>query len=378
MVVLDDLWEIDHWDGLKHGFLVEGLKSKILLTTRKQNVADKGFAFELGLLNIDDGLELLKKKAFPQSRAPDFAIEENLLQKIGKEMVRKCRCLPLVISLLGGVLSKKKSMKEREFVNENVNAYLYRGEGIQKENEIHGVLNLSYEDLPYYLKPCFLFMGQFREDQTIYANILYRLWIAEGMISHENQENEETLMDIAELYLSELASRCIVQVQDFIPEEKYRSCQLHDVVRELCLSKGKKEDFCSQVMDYRSQELSTLLYKSLPGIKPRHLAIHFEREIELECVGFTINHEGTSKQVRSLQFLNDLHGKKIEFPHSIIDFQKFKLLRVLVFQNFDFVGRKLPRGIGNLIHLRHLCLRKCGLDELPSSICNLTYLYTLD
>ncbi|KAK6138521.1 hypothetical protein DH2020_027741 [Rehmannia glutinosa] len=70
MVVLDDIWETDHWAGLKHAFLVEGSNSKVLLTTRKQNVAAVGFAFGIELLKSDDGLELLKMKAFPHSNIP--------------------------------------------------------------------------------------------------------------------------------------------------------------------------------------------------------------------------------------------------------------------------------------------------------------------
>ncbi|PIN07119.1 hypothetical protein CDL12_20316 [Handroanthus impetiginosus] len=70
MIVIDDLWEKDHWDWLKHAFLVEGLNSKILITTRKQSVAEVGFGFTLGLLNVDDGWELLKKKAFSHGRDP--------------------------------------------------------------------------------------------------------------------------------------------------------------------------------------------------------------------------------------------------------------------------------------------------------------------
>lgn len=70
MIVIDDIWKIGHWEGLKHAFLLQGTKSKIVLTTRKQNVADIGYAFEAGLLSEDDCWELLKKKAFPHTDFP--------------------------------------------------------------------------------------------------------------------------------------------------------------------------------------------------------------------------------------------------------------------------------------------------------------------
>ncbi|KAK6138520.1 hypothetical protein DH2020_027740 [Rehmannia glutinosa] len=293
-------------------------------------------------------------------------------------MVRKCGYLPIVITLLGGILSKRKSLEEWELVNQNINAYLYKGDEIEKENEIHAVINLSYEDLPYYLKPCFLYMGQFREDETILVNNLYRLWIAQGMISHEHQGNDDqTLMDVAELYLSELASRCIVQVEveNVIRETKYRSFKLHDVVRELCLSKGTKEGFCCHVMNPDRNPMTSFL---LGNKTSRHLAIHFGSETKIRREELRITHEDTSKHLRSLQFLNNLRGETIEFPETIVDFRESKMLRVLVFQNFNFEGRKLPRGFGNLIHLRYLQLQKCALDELPSSIGNFRYLHTLN
>lgn len=124
----------------------------------------------------------------------EFALKEEL-KRIGQEMVRKCGYLPLAISLLGGVLSKKSSMKEWELVNENINASLYRGEG--DENQIDGVIKLSYEDLPYYLKPCFLYFGRLREDESIYSDDLYRMWIAQGMIAEDRIQGSETLRDIA-------------------------------------------------------------------------------------------------------------------------------------------------------------------------------------
>lgn len=288
----------------------------------------------------------------------EFGSEEKVVS-IGKEMVRKCGFLPLAISLLGGVLSKKSCMREWELVNENINASIYGSEGYEeKDSQIDGVLNLSYEDLPYCLKPCFLYLGRLKEDESIYAPDLYRMWIAQGMVSNENVKGkDETLTDIAELYLSELASRCIVQVEteDVIPTQKYKICKLHDVVRELCLSMGRKEDFGVQVLDYEGGKFSTLLYEALGRSKTRHLTIHFKKEQELERDELRIScAQDPRKHLRSLEILSDIKWKTIEFPSlSIIDFGKFKLLRGIVIVKFRFVDRKLPKGITDLVHLKY-------------------------
>ncbi|XP_057781228.1 probable disease resistance protein At1g58602 [Salvia miltiorrhiza] len=370
LIVFDDLWETSHWDELKHPFIVDDLKSKILVTTRQQKVAEKGFAVKLRCLNMEDALELLKSKAFPQT-IPEFALEENF-KKIGKDMVRKCGYLPLAISLLGGVLKMKNSMMEWELVNEDIKKHIYRD-----ENEIDGVLNLSYESLPYYLKPCFLYMGLFQEDEYIASEDLYSKWIAQGMISYKNiRDNEETLMDIAELYLSELASRSIVQVHidSGITARKYRSCGLHDVVRELCLKLGKREDFGVLSLEHQTGKLSTLLRQASSHMKIRHLAIHFKSDVKLELDELG---EDSCKHLRSLQMSNGRNVVEI-LQQSIVDFQKFKLLRDLGMDGFKFEGRKLPKGITNLVHLRSLSLVECEFDKLPLSISNLVYMDTLN
>ncbi|XP_047950139.1 probable disease resistance protein At1g58602 [Salvia hispanica] len=377
LIVLDDVWELSHWDELKQPFIAQDSQSKILVTTRKLKVAENGLAVKHGLLPMDAALELLKNKAFQHGNIPDFALEERF-ENIGKEMVHKCGYLPLAICLLGGVLRKKNSMDEWELVNKDIKKVMYRD-----EKQIDGVLNLSYENLPYYLKPCFLYMGIFNKDETIYTWRLYEMWIAQGMISYENigDKEEETLMDIAEMYLSELASSSLVEVTIHYSYDvanrtrKYDKCKLHDVVRELCLNLGKREDFGLLRLEYQSGKLSTSLEEVSSYMTIRHLVIHFRSEVEHEQ---TAARKDVSKDIRSLQLNNLIESKVVEFPRSIVDFQKFKLLRDLVIVRFKFKGGKLPSGITKLVHLRRLCLEECELDKLPSSIMNLVYMDTLD
>ncbi|KAL1555916.1 putative disease resistance protein [Salvia divinorum] len=340
LIVLDDLWEPSHWEELKRPFIAQDLQSKILVTTRKQQVAKIGLAVEHGLLRMDAALELLKIKAFQHGNIPEFALEERF-EKIGKEMVKKCGYLPLAISLLGGVLRERKSIVEWESEYEHIKAAIYGGD----EKQIDGVLNLSYESLPYYLKPCFLYMGICNEDEIIPAMDLYRMWIAQGMISYENiGDKEDTLMDIAELYLTELASR---------------------------------EDFGVLSLEYQGGKLSTLIREASSRVKIQHLAIRFRSEVEHELI--VACGEDTSGHIRSIRLSNLIGSNVVEFPpQSVVDFQKFKLLRDLVIVGFKFAGGKLPRGITKLVHLRCLRLRECELDTLPSSVTNLVYMDTLD
>ena len=55
------------------------------------------------------------------------------------------------------------------------------------------ILALSYNDLPYYLKSCFLYFGCFREDATIFAKRLIRLWLVEGFLPTKNVKPQKKL-----------------------------------------------------------------------------------------------------------------------------------------------------------------------------------------
>ncbi|KAK6161669.1 hypothetical protein DH2020_005050 [Rehmannia glutinosa] len=76
-IVLDSIWEVDQWNHISSAFRIEGVGTKILLTTREGDIADVGFSCKMRLLNEDEGWELLKKHAFPRKNAPD---NQNILE----------------------------------------------------------------------------------------------------------------------------------------------------------------------------------------------------------------------------------------------------------------------------------------------------------
>ncbi|KAL3507735.1 hypothetical protein ACH5RR_033117 [Cinchona calisaya] len=252
LVVLDDLWEIEDWKCLSPAFPFAEANSKILITTRNQKLAEVEFPYALKFLNEDEGWELLQKRAFAKRYAKD---SENYpkLEATGREIVRKCGKLPLAISVLGGVLSQKNSLQEWETVNKDVDSYLRMSEESKEGyGAVMQVLALSYDELPYHLKPCFLHLGNFREDEDINAEMLYLLWIAEGMVSSDHRGTEETLTDVAERYLCEMASRSMVQVNldEFSTNTRVKSCYLHDLMRDFCMARGKEVEFL-KLLDFR-------------------------------------------------------------------------------------------------------------------------------
>ncbi|MCL7041240.1 hypothetical protein MKW94_014983, partial [Papaver nudicaule] len=70
-IVVDDLWNFEHWNTLSPAFPNGKKGSKVLLTTRKREVASQvdpwSLQLEPQLLNNKDSWELLCKKAFPKN-----------------------------------------------------------------------------------------------------------------------------------------------------------------------------------------------------------------------------------------------------------------------------------------------------------------------
>ncbi|KAA3467669.1 putative disease resistance protein [Gossypium australe] len=253
LVILDDIWSIDAWDSLKSAFpIAMDTNSKLLLTSRNKEIvphADRRgyYLHKLQCLNDDESWELFQRIAFSQPHSTEN-ITDAKMKELGKKMVRQCAGLPLAIIVLGGILATKSSIYEWQIVHKNTKSYLKKGKG--GAQRIEHVLTLSYDDLPPYLRPCFLYLSQFPEDYQIPAETLIQLWVAEGLVSStEDEGNGEVMEDVAEGFLDELVERCMVQVGERDPTLKVKTCHMHDLMRDLCLSIAKQENFLSIIND---------------------------------------------------------------------------------------------------------------------------------
>ena len=127
------------------------------------------------------------------------------VEELGKKIVAKCRGLLLAIVVLRGLLSRKeKTQHSWRKVLDNVNWHLNKG-----PHSCLGILSLSYNGLPYYLKSCFLYCDLFLEYLEIQVKRLTLLWIAKGFIQ---KKGEATMKDIAKDYLEELIHRSMIQL----------------------------------------------------------------------------------------------------------------------------------------------------------------------
>ncbi|CAL5394445.1 unnamed protein product [Camellia sinensis] len=396
LVVLDDIWPSKEFDVLLQVFSSLNTKCKTILTTRFQNVVGNQncFILERNCLCEGDSWQLFVRKAFPKTAAKDFE-DYSMTEQLGREMVKHCRGLPLAIVELGGLLGTKKTLDEWRTIYRNYQGRL----------QIDGYLNIaldvlaqSYQDLSYKLKTCFLYLGIYAKDLDIEVDILYQLWMAEGIISCEERGEEETMMDVAERYLGELVQRSMVKVElkekveysTITKSKRFKSCRLHGLMLDLCMLKVREECFFKTI-DYRglnNQEVHpsfSSLATSADGSnsnKIRRLAIYLDENSDLPL--FDFKQEEIARPIRAILFFICSY---INYPfgEQLIHFCKnSKCLRVIHFhgkESGDFTDGKpkeLPKEIGNLIFLRYLGLKDTGFTKLPSSIGNLKYLQTLD
>ncbi|XP_071918749.1 probable disease resistance protein RXW24L [Coffea arabica] len=196
-------------------------------------------------------------------------------------------------------------------------------------------------------------------------------------------QGEETLVEVAEQYLTELVSRSMVQVEviEFPTTTtiRYDSCWLHGLMRELCLMKCIEEDFL-KVVDFQDKSGEVKFWDPNPIIGSNdtyRLAIHTDRYVDGDAI---VTQEISVQQLRSFISINFGQGENwsAEIARSPKVFNKFKYLHVLDFQFYSFGDNKILEVIEELIHLRFLRLCNSNMDELPLGIFNLPFLQSLD
>ncbi|KAF8394133.1 hypothetical protein HHK36_020339 [Tetracentron sinense] len=349
VVILDDIWSIHAWDAVKYILPDNNCSSWIMVTTRSYDIASfckglYGHAYNLEPLASEDSWTLFCKKAFGENSCPPE------LLGFSKNILKRCGGLPLAIVAICSFLStKEKTMIEWEIVHRSLGSLVQSNDKLENMKEI---LLLSYNDLPYYLKPCLLYLGLFPEDYLIESSRLIKLWTAEGFVS---EKEGLTVEEVAESHLHELINRSLIQVAKTNWEGRVKRCQVHDFIREIILSK---------LRDQNCGAIATKQHTKLPQ-KVRWLSIHNSVENVTENKSFY--------HLRSL-FIFGVDTIPKSYVHSFIS--SIRLLRVLDLR--DAPLEKLPNEIVNLFYLRYLSLRRTKIKNLPKMMGKLQNLETLD
>ncbi|KAL1194383.1 putative disease resistance protein [Cardamine amara subsp. amara] len=366
LIVFDDIWEDGHWDQIKPIF-PPNKGWKVLLTSRKNSVAVRPNETYKNLkpecLTTEESLTLFQKIAHPINDASELKIDEEM-EEIGKEMVKHCGGLPLAIKVLGGMLAEKYTLHYWKQVAENIGSHLVGGStdfNDADNSSVKYLLSLSFEELPSYLKQCFLYLAHFPEDHKIKVKDLSYYWAAEGIFEPRHYDGE-TIQDVGDSYIEELVQRNMVISGRDVTTLRYETCHLHDMMREICLFKAKEDNF----LQIASTHPSTSNFQS-PGTSRRF--------VSQNPTTLSVERDISNPKLRSLM-VNDF--QRVGWKLSGSSFKRLELLRVLDLFRAEFEGGKLPSGIGKLIHLRYLSLEEAEVSHLPASIGNLVLLIYLN
>ncbi|PIN07646.1 Apoptotic ATPase [Handroanthus impetiginosus] len=374
IIVLDDIWTRNAWEAIRYAFPRSTTSGRgcIIITTRFNNIGNAacsesdGHVYKLEPLPEERSKELFFKKAFPRNSCPPY------LEEISKSILHKCEGLPLAIVVIGGLLATKNNkIEEWEMFYGSLGSEL---EGDQLKR-ISKLLSLSFYDLPYYLKACFLYLSIFPEDELISKGTVIRLWTAEGFVE---AKQGKTMEEIAEGYMNELLNRSLIQVVETFYDGRPRNFHIHDLVREYIISKAREQNMAA----VDSQDIpwpDSMRRLALDGLSDPPQQIYKGKNLRSLLFfrpggsewGLILNEvmRGGSRMLKVLELR--------EAPIDAIPDEVFKLYHLKYLGLRDTGVKVIPKSIGNLGKLETLDLKRCWITKLPIEILKLQRLRNL-
>ncbi|CDP19597.1 unnamed protein product [Coffea canephora] len=380
-IVFDDVWDVEFWNTIKFALPESSHGNRVMLTTRKADVAtascieSRGYIYRMEPLSFEDSWTLFCNKIFKGGNCPGH------LMDAAKGILDKCEGLPLAILAISGLLALKdvNGTDEWEMVRRSLGDEL---EGTGKLDRIRKILFLSYGDLPWHLKTCLLYLSIYPEDHEIRCIRLVNLWIAERFVERREGMRIE---DIAWDYLGELINRSLIQVTHVFYEGIPQRCRIHDLLREVILLKSREQNMVTvttgQPMLWPSDKVRRLVVHSCSSSNntQQRQSYCFDHLRSFVTVGSTdplLSKRLLSEISRSSKLLKvlDLGGQEAqeEIPNEI-----FNLFHLKHLDLYDTRVKTVPKAIGKLQHLEFLDLSNTRVRELPMEILKLQKLRVL-
>ncbi|KAF3457000.1 hypothetical protein FNV43_RR01657 [Rhamnella rubrinervis] len=338
-IVMDDVWKSQVWEEVKVALPEEATGSRILITSRNKEVASrasKTHPYYLSGLNDDESWRLLQSKVFRGGQCPKD------LEDCGLELA--------------------KVVKGYHFRLFKVNSFL-----IEDREPCLDILALSYNQLPYRLKSCFLYLGVFPEGFEISTTDLINLWISEGFIEQIGNRKVDA---VAENYLEQLIDRSLIEVASKRSDGRVKNFRIHDLLRDFCVSQSVLEQFYEVHSD-----ANNLSSRSTPA---RRLSVHCNKISE-----YTLSFASETLSARSVMFFSPSVDEKAWQRL----FQSFKFVRVLfLFEVTTLIAGSSLKQIEKLFYLRYFVIKlkethsasTTVYTDIPKSISKLRYLKKVD
>ncbi|KAF8012494.1 hypothetical protein BT93_I0611 [Corymbia citriodora subsp. variegata] len=356
LIVLDNLRDANLINELLVPFVDSTNGSRVIVTTtneKMQKLADP-WTPDLQILpqlTCSECEELLRVSIVRGGNSIDGDLESKMTI-LKERILGKCKFSPPEISLLGGLLSTVEGSNWEALINR------------LEERPTLDVIRLSFDGLPYVMKPCVLYMTIFPKEFEIPTRRLFRLWAAEGLVAKAADESGQ--MPSAEDCFRQLESRNLIRVVRQKLDGSARSCCMPALVNDF---------FCREAKELG---LLQIQYSSDSVFDSEQSAQNQQKQAQNKATG----HYGY--KVRCLQSFALFNTRKLGtkaktaflLESSILD-ARLILLRVL-----DLEGVYKPvlpvKFVNKLRNLRYLGLRWTALDFIPESVRNLLLLETLD
>ncbi|GJV76009.1 CC-NBS-LRR resistance protein [Tanacetum coccineum] len=326
LLVLDDVWDEKRniWDEFRSSMIKVNSQNgnAIIATTRKLEFGTndmKKNSRKLQVLSDKEGWHMFKEIANP--------LPSSELEKIGRNIVKKCSGLPLLIRVIGSRLRDDNDEDNWLFVQENMVQ-------VEEESDILKNLKLSFDGLPDSIsKKCFAYCSIFEKDTVMKKEELVQLWMALGLLQVDVTRNRD-MEDVGNDIFKILVSNSLFQDVEMDEYGYFYSCKMHDLVHDLSIDVSGGE---SCLMDPTKE-------KDMSRVK--HLSLYTKKYLDLSSTGIEV------------------------LPESINKLYQLQTLKLLCYK-----FKKFPEGMRNLISLRHLEFKENVIS--PKDLGHLTSLRTL-
>ncbi|KEH40112.1 NB-ARC domain disease resistance protein [Medicago truncatula] len=358
LVVLDNVSQKSDFNNLYKILSESGWRngSRIVVTTCFKVIAShvdsSSTPHHIRLLTKEESWALFQKVASIETDVKKLELKK--LENFAKKVVGKCGGLILAIISLGFVMSAKDVTQDSlSWVFQQLNHGRYKTHWLQawKNNK---------DEMSETVRNCLYYFTKFPLDYEISARRLVNLWVGEGLVQVQNDQN--TPEETAESYLEELRDRSMIQVVALKPNGKIKTCCLPSMLKEIILQNNSRTNHSRYFGMHLDQRFAYNFDDD--GLDANSAQAFRKKGIPLSVLFFDKG-EGSKPGERVGNILS-----------TGIASEQFLKTRVL---DLECIFRpQLPKNLSKLNNLKYLSLRWTYLEELPLCICKLLELETLD
>uniref|UniRef100_A0A0E0MI94 Disease resistance protein RPM1 n=1 Tax=Oryza punctata TaxID=4537 RepID=A0A0E0MI94_ORYPU len=384
LIVIDDLWDMQHWKTIKDALPDVNCGSRLIVTTRLNNIAKTCSSRQhdltykvMPLAHQDSRTLFLKEILGHEGSCLDAPVFDEILKMFGG--------MPSALKSIGSFLRNKSVTTE--FQKINMSSLHSELENFPSWKKLKKALFLSCCGPSQTLEACSLYLSTLPDNHKIERDILTRKWISEGIIL---KDNVLSINEVANNCFEELINRNVIQqVDNSFGEETYEiQFLMHHILRQIARERNFAIFFSDNIsisckepihrLSFHCSKLRISIDKGDIQIisdsgdsnqKPNNLSL--ARSITL-C--------GYAKPV-SFKLLEHLHVLDLEGCWNVDNSTLDDICRMILLQYLSLKKTRitvLPPQIENLRCLKTLAVTQTEIAELPLQIGKLPDLETLD